>query len=157
MSAMTTAQVEQVGLYDADFHAWCVEQAARLRTRSAIGANDGLDYVNLAEEIEALARSDTRAIRSHVRVLLLHLLKWQFQPSQRTPSCRNSIRNARREIRDHVGESPSLGPYPTSVVASVYEPAVDDASTETGLPADIFPKECPFSVDEIFGADFFPA
>src|SRR5262252_9818951 len=82
--------------YDEDFYTWTQEQAALLRE----GAVQELDLANLAEEIESLGKSDRRALGSHLRNLMLHLLKWQYQPSGRQTghSWRASIRNARLEI-----------------------------------------------------------
>ena len=49
-----------IDLYDTDFHEWAETQAGLLRKRSA----NALDWDNLAEEIEALARNDRREIRA---------------------------------------------------------------------------------------------
>ena len=57
--------------YDEDFYTWTQEQAALLRE----GAVHELDLTNLAEEIESLGKSDRRALGSHLRNLVLHLLK----------------------------------------------------------------------------------
>jgi hypothetical protein len=43
-----------------------------------------LDIVNLLEEIEDMGRSARKAIKSNLIVLLSHLLKFQFQPEQRS-------------------------------------------------------------------------
>src|SRR5215471_8191335 len=82
--------------YDDDFYTWTQEQAALLRE----GAVQELDLANLAEEIESLGKRDRRALGSHLRNLMLHLLKWQYQPGGRQTgqSWRSSIRNARVEI-----------------------------------------------------------
>jgi len=61
-------------LYDTDFHEWAETQAAALRNRSA----NALDWDNIAEEIESLARRDRREIRNRLEVLCQHLLKWEF-------------------------------------------------------------------------------
>ena len=86
----------QTTQYDQDFYAWTQEQAALLRE----GALGELDLTNLAEEIESLGKSDRRALGSHLRNLVLHLIKWHYQPSGRLTgqSWQSSIRNARAEI-----------------------------------------------------------
>ena len=83
-------------LYDTDFFLWTQVQAAALRD----GKAQELDWANLAEEIESLGKSDRRALGSHLRNLVLHLLKWHGQPTGRDTghSWRSSIRNARAEI-----------------------------------------------------------
>ena len=65
--------------YDTDFYAWTQEQAAQLRAK----VWEDLDLENLPEEIEALGKSDRRAVQSHLVVLIQHLLKWAYQPQQR--------------------------------------------------------------------------
>jgi hypothetical protein len=63
-------------LYDTDFHEWAETQAALLRSRSA----NALDWDNLAEEIESLARSDEREVASRLLLICQHLLKWSTSP-----------------------------------------------------------------------------
>jgi len=93
-------------LYDQDFYAWTQEQAALLRE----GAVHELDLTNLAEEIESLGKSDRRALGSHLRNLVMHLLKWQYQPHGRLTghSWESSIRTARDEIAMILEDSHSL-------------------------------------------------
>ena len=60
-------------LYESDYYVWALEQADLLRRREA-GAN-ALDYDNLADEVEALARSEARACESLLRQIVEHVLK----------------------------------------------------------------------------------
>ncbi len=69
-------------LYDEDFFAWTKEQAEGLRSAAQGGSNRALDWENLAEEIEDLARSQlhvARAARS--RRIIEHLLKLEYSPA----------------------------------------------------------------------------
>jgi hypothetical protein len=77
----------QLTPYGADYAQWCAEQGALLRA----GRVDAVDRENLAEEIESLGRSDKREIRSRLKELLLHLLKWHFQARKRRGGWRASI------------------------------------------------------------------
>ena len=158
MTAMATATTSRppVDLYEADFHAWCMQQATLLRQRSRPGVNDGLDYENLAEEIESMGRSDRRSIKSHMRVLLCHLLKWRHQRARRTRSWEDSIFNARTAIADLLKDSPSLQSYARDVIAEAYPLAVRDASSLTRKAKLAFPATCPFSEAEILDSDFLP-
>ncbi len=63
-------------LYDRDFYAWANEQASLLRSGRVAEA----DIEHIAEEIETMGRSEKRELVNRLTVLLLHLLKWQFQP-----------------------------------------------------------------------------
>ena len=145
-----------VPLYDRDFHEWCGEQAARLRERAQSGVNDGLDYENLAEEIESLGRADKNAIRSHIVNLLMHLLKWQFQPKRRGQSWRTSITNARAEISYLLEDSPSLRHTFAQTIDRAYPIAMRNAAVETKLRPEVFPADCSFTPEQLLDDDFFP-
>ena len=60
-------------LYDQDFYLWTQAQAEALRSHGR-GSNL-LDYENLAEELEALGRSERREAASRVLRILEHLFK----------------------------------------------------------------------------------
>ncbi|MGH9895854.1 MAG: DUF29 domain-containing protein [bacterium] len=62
----------------------------------------------IEELIDALSRSDRRALRSHLVRLMTHAIKWQSQPEARSLSWSASIRNARDDIADIQEETPSL-------------------------------------------------
>ena len=155
VNAPTTTAPDDI-LYQRDFHAWCVQQAAALRARILPGANDGLDYDNLAEEIDCLGRSDRRSIKSHMRILLAHLLKWRHQPARRGDSWDDSIFNARSSIADLLRESPSLVKYSREVIGEAYPLAVRDAASETKMPRRDFATTCPFTDTQVFDPDFLP-
>jgi hypothetical protein len=152
MSAGTVV-AENAPLYDQDFHDWTVTQARALRERRP----KELDWANLAEEIETLGRSDKRAIESNLNILLVHLLKWRFQPEGRKGGWRSSIREHRARIDRIIAESPSLCGYPEQVLGQEYELARARASDKMGLPENRFPTDPPFSIDEILDPDFWPA
>ena len=76
---------------DADFHAWLLDQADKLRTRR-LGS---LNCDDLAEELEAMARKDRIELRSRLQHLLSHLLKWAYEPSRRSKSWTATINESR--------------------------------------------------------------
>jgi hypothetical protein len=103
-----------------------------------------------------MGKSQKRALGSHLRVLLIHLLKWHCQPQLRRPSWRVSIRNARDCIEAIVADSPSLGRLPQDLFAQEYVKARKYAADETGLPLASFPERAPFSLAEVLDEDFLP-
>lgn len=141
-------------LYITDFYTWCLEQAALLDARDA----DALDWAHLAEEMQVLAASERRALRSFLRGLLLHLLKWQYQPDMRQTghSWRTSIKNGRREVRDILEDEPGLKPLVDETLTRAYAYAREDASDETRLPLATFPPHCPWTRGQILDDDFWP-
>ena len=94
--------------YKDDLATWATEQADALRGRRW----DDVDIEHVAEEIEDLAKSDRRALRSHYSGLLAHLMKWKFASAEeRERTGRGwlqSIANHRAEIDFILDDSPSL-------------------------------------------------
>jgi hypothetical protein len=62
----------------------------------------------IQELIDALARSEKRALRSQLTRLMVYIIKWKSQPKNRSRSWRASIGNARLEIAEIQEETPSL-------------------------------------------------
>jgi hypothetical protein len=139
-------------LYDRDYSAWLVKQAAHLRA----GRFDQLDCEVLAEELEDMGRSERRAVESSLKNLLLHLLKWAMQPQRRSASWRDSIDTARDAIGDLLQDSPSLRPHLPEFVARQYARARRSAANQTGIAPVNFATICPFRLDNILDPAFFP-
>ena len=94
-------------LYDQDFYAWANEQAGLLRD----GRFSEADIAHIAEEIESMGKTEKRELVSRFTILLLHLLKWQFQPGLREASWRTSINNWRDDIGDTSMTPPAFSRY----------------------------------------------
>ncbi len=60
----------------------------------------------LEELIEALSRSDARALRNHLMRLMQHIITWKIQPERRSQSWVATIRSQRREVADLRQETP---------------------------------------------------
>lgn len=139
-------------LYDLDFYAWANEQAALLRSGNLAAA----DIVHIAEEIESMGKTEKRELVSRLAVLLLHLLKWQFQPMLQGMSWRASIRIQRRDITRHLADNPSLKAKLGETIEDAYGNAIIRAAAETGLPESTFPSVCPWTFDRFIAEDFWP-
>jgi hypothetical protein len=138
--------------YDSDIAAWAAEQAEALRQRST----NTLDWDNLADEIEGVAASQRKEIRSRLKILCQHLLKWQYQPGQRSRGLRPraTISVQRDEIGDLLETSPSLQSYPATVLDRAYITARNKTELETNLLH--LPASCPWSIEEVLDTDFLP-
>src|SRR5208283_6202845 len=139
-------------LYDRDFYAWSVEQAALLREGRVAEA----DLENIAEEIESMGRTEKRELVSRLTILLLHLLKWRHQPDRRGASWEASIRVQRNRLDDHLDDNPSLKPLLPQALASAYRDAALEAVAETGLAGSTFPDACPWTVEQVLDGGFWP-
>jgi len=139
--------------YDTDFYAWTQAQAAAIRAKEVAA----LDIEHLAEEVEDLGRAVRKSLGSQLERLLLHLLKWQHDPATDPRRLwRVTIRHARREIADDLAENRTLHGYPAERLATAYRHAREDAADETGLPLATFPEVCPWTVEQVLDADFWP-
>jgi hypothetical protein len=139
-------------LYERDFYAWALEQAAHLRA----GRLAELDLANLAEEIEGLARAEARELRSRYVTLLIHLLKWEFQPDRRTSSWIETVVRERDEIEELLDGSPGLKPRRDELFAKAYRGARSRAAAETRLPMSRFPATCPYTREQTMDEAFWP-
>ncbi len=140
------------GLYERDFYAWATEQAGLLRAGRLAEA----DIVHLIEEIESMGRSERRELVNRLTVLLLHLLKWRFQPALRGNSWRLSIKEQRIRLVSHLADNPSLKAELDQATSQAYRLAAIEAERETGLAESTFPTTCPFSVVQIMDERFWP-
>lgn len=139
-------------LYDRDFLQWTQQQAEYLQN----GCWADLDVKNLVEELEALGRSEQKELGSYLRVLILHLLKCQYQPERRTQSWETTISNCRDQIQDCLEDTPSLQRFlqdPTWI-EKYYRRGRRDAAKETQKPLDTFPSDCPYSSEQLLDSDF---
>ena len=138
--------------YDTDFYAWTQAQAAAIRA----GAWGDVDRAHLAEEVEDVGWSERRALVSHLRVLLTHLLKWEYQPERRSDSWVDSMANAQIEAQTILDDSPSLRPELPASVTRAYEQARFLAARQTRLDLVRFPELCPWSPDHLLYPDIVP-
>jgi hypothetical protein len=90
------------GLYDRDFYAWTQQQVALIRE----GRWEEIDRANLLEEIESLGKQQRQELRNRLGVLIGHLLKWQYQPQNRSRSWLSTIRLQRLDIVGHLEKLP---------------------------------------------------
>ena len=139
-------------LYDRDFVRWTEEQASAMRD----GRLEAMDLDNLAEEIESLGKRDRRRLKSRLTILIVHLLKWRWQPDHRSGSWESTIRTQRDDIQQLLDDSPSLRRDVAAFTRERYVMARRNAAAETGLPLDMFPENCPFAVDEILSEEWLP-
>lgn len=143
------AQAKEKPLYPApadiedDFYLWCLQQAEILRHKRFAEA----DLPNIIEELESMGREQRHALASSYRLLIAHLLKWQFQPQLRSRSWAVTIARERANIAEREADNRSLAAEAKRIVDDVYGNAVREAAKETDLARDTFPAECPYSID----------
>lgn len=142
-------------LYEQDLYRWCLTTAALLRD----GKWHEVDPAAIAEELESMGRSHARELGSRLEVLVMHLLKWRYQPDRRqdSHSWYDTILEQRGQIQALLAESPSLRPQVSVLLTARYPRARQRAIGETRLTIAAFPETCPWTMDEILDDDFWPS
>jgi hypothetical protein len=137
---------------DTDFDAWAQQQAEALRAKDWVA----LDIEHLAEEVEDLRRTERKAVRSQLRRLTSHLLKWAYQPARRNDSWQATTDDARRLVDDWLEDTPSLARELDTLADLAYPRARREAAKDTKLPLATFPEVCPWPLAQMLGEDFLP-
>ncbi|MDX2216419.1 MAG: DUF29 domain-containing protein [Oculatellaceae cyanobacterium bins.114] len=148
----TELQASQKSLYEADFIRWVEATAEQLRTKDYAS----VDWANLIEEVEDMSRRERKSLKSNLVVILLHLLKWQYQLDGRGGSWRGSIREHRRRVNEDLKDSPSLLPYLQEIFTECYINAREQAADETELPLETFSLDCPYTVEQALNSEYLP-
>ncbi|WP_238546883.1 MULTISPECIES: DUF29 domain-containing protein [unclassified Synechocystis] len=145
-------QLDNPSLYDQDFDLWLRTMANLLKENRL----DELDYENLAEEIQSLTHREQDILEENLEIILIHLLKWKYQPETWSNSWRIMIDQSRKKIYQCLLQSPSLQQYLHDVLDECYKHARRMVAIETGASLEIFPETNPFAEDEILDRTFLP-
>jgi hypothetical protein len=105
-----------------------------------------------------MSRRREHALTSHLATLLQHLLKWAYQPQGQSwgHSWVDSIRGARTDAQALLARYPHLRTRQEMAYARAYPRARRQAARETGLPLATFPAACPWALEQILDAEFWP-
>ena len=141
-------------LYEKDFYAWTREQANLIETKSL----NKLDLIHLQQQLQIRGASEKRELASRLEVLLVHLLKWKYQPDLKCNSWKYTIEEQRDQLRYHLEDSPSLGSpeYLDIIFKRAFNSAIRDAAKETGLSKSFFPETCEWTFAQILDNEFYP-
>ena len=137
-------------LYEEDEHLWLFENAKLLRE----GRLDLADIEHIAETLEEMGKRDFREIVGRLRVLNAHLLKWMFQPEERSSGWKGTILEQRTRLQDEFEDSQNLKNHGKIHFRKAYQKAREIASAETGLPLSSFPEEPPFTFEQVIDESY---
>ncbi|MBF0573959.1 MAG: DUF29 domain-containing protein [Desulfamplus sp.] len=145
---MTNLSIE----YNQDFYSWLCHNINLLRS----GRVSEIDVENIAEELEGMSKSQHRELVNRLKILFIHLLKWQFQPDRRSSSWKGTIIEQRSQIKSLLKTSPSLKYQIEDKINDAYSDAVEYAALETGLLESDFPQSCPYILDQALDKTYYP-
>jgi uncharacterized protein DUF29 len=154
--APTALAVSEPKVQIDDFYGWLLDQASKLRRSRP----DSLDWENLAEELEAMGRSEESALESHLENLLIHLLKWRYQPNKRTGSWEATIENSRERVVRLLDRSPSLKSKIDEAFREAYRTARREAGGQMNLSKreweGCLPDPCEWNLQTVQDPNFWP-
>ena len=153
-TARRTPPEAPASLYDADDHAWVLEQAALLRA----GRTAELDLADLAEELEDLARAWRAAVGGHLETVIEHLLKLEWSPAvDPRDGWAVTVATHRSRLEDRL--TPTLRRHLEETFAKRYGRARRAAALgmrRDGVAEDALPPTCPYTLDETLDPDLEP-
>lgn len=138
--------------YEEDVYGWATHTAELLRMKKM----SEVDFENIIEEIETLGRSEKHELINRLSLLIMHLLKWQYQSEKRTRSWDLTIKEQRKKSKIHFRDNPSLKSKLDEILIDAYDVATSVAARETGLDENVFPQQCPYTFEEIMNDTFYP-
>ncbi len=131
--------------HEDDLYGWVEDQIQLLRANE-VGS---IDASHITQELTDLGRSEFNKLVSTVRIILLHLLKWDHQSEFRSRSWVTTIAEHRDRIEYQLRDTPSLRPRFPDVIREAYRYARRAAARETRLSEETFPEACPYDWDDI--------
>ncbi len=138
-------------LYEEDYNLWLQKTAELLRKNSF----NEIDLENLIKELEGLGRNNKRELENRVIVLIMHLLKYKYQPDKVSKTCRFTVIEQRRQINKLIKGNLSLQSYLENKLSTCYQDAREDVSLETRVDISNFPVDNPFTLEQILESNFF--
>ncbi len=141
-------------LYEEDFVLWVDQTVEQLKNKDV----KNLDWEHLIEEIEAFGNEQRRKVRSYLKQLFIHLLLYAYWVSEKercAKGWRDEIDNFRDELEDLL-ESKILYNYYQQEFDRMYQKARLRAIQKTSLSSSVFPKDCPFTSEQVLNFEFFP-
>ncbi|EIJ44372.1 protein of unknown function DUF29 [Beggiatoa alba B18LD] len=147
-------------LYEKDVNEWVTSQIQLLKS----GKLELIDIEHLIEELQDMGKSNRRELSNHLKILIAHLLKWQYQlkllidkyNGYEGKSWKLTIIEQRFQLMDLLEDIPSLKRELQETIKKSYPKAVLLAVKETNLPQAIFPVECPYTIEQLLDDDFYP-
>jgi hypothetical protein len=156
MSAISSKPSVVVPLYERDYYLWAQGQARALRERRP----DQIDWENLAEEVDDLARRNADALEGQCETLIEHLLKIAVATESVRKNnlrlWRASVRNARHKIGILLRRNPSLRARSDELFADAWPVGRNDALAKLNLEDEANPEVPSFTFDQVLDDEFEP-
>ena len=146
--------IENSKLFEKDYYAWIQKMITALSVRRV----DDIDFENLAEKVSDLAFLEEQRLSAHFQRLncYLLLLIYQIDRTDHEKDWRWRLEDSRREISEILEESPSMRRLFLKIQENAYKHGVLMAEIEMGYLKTTFPKNCPWTIDQLLNMKFLP-
>lgn len=131
--------------YASDYSAWLQHQIDLMRA----GRWAEIDSKHLIDEVQDLGKSEFNGFVSAIEVVLVHMLKWDYQPERRSRSWIASIVEHRRRASQALKDNPSFKSRRADAMMRAYDVATARAAKEADLPIETFPTINPYHWEAI--------
>jgi len=159
------ADVQEVSLYERDFYEWALDQAGAvraLRDSPALPAalHQALDWDNVIEELEGLARGVRSELRSRLLTIIEHLVKLELSTAvDPRRGWEETIQRSRLDVELLLDDNPSLrrevAPLLVApVMAKAAKGVVDDLARRGEVPSG---TQAPVYTREQLLGDWWPS
>lgn len=135
-------------LYEQDILIWSEQQADLLRRVARGERVNGVDWAHVVEEIEDVGLSELNAVRSYLRLMLVHLLKLHgWQDSISVPHWRTEVVSFQKDALQRF--APSM--RQKIDLARIYADALEqlDGADYDGVKPFVLPTTCPVTLDQL--------
>ncbi|MGZ8182254.1 MAG: DUF29 domain-containing protein [Methylobacter sp.] len=138
--------------YMKDFYSWAKEQIKLLKK----GQFDKLDIPNLIKELKTKGRCEEQEVEKRLTLLLVYLLKWKHQPTNRKKGWKLMIKEQRKEYAHVLKGNQGIKPKLENILSTAYDLARVKAAKKMQLNVNTFETTCPWQLEDITDDDFYP-
>ncbi len=151
MTNLTQTKLQE--LYEIDDYLWIEETIKLLKTKDL----EKLDLDNLIEELEALGKNNLNKVRSLLRQIIIHILLLQYWEQEYERNCRH-WEGEIIAFRDDLNNSltTTLRNKLNEELEHIYNVAMKLVSKKTGLSLNLFPENCPYSLEQLLDDNWYP-
>ena len=140
-------------LYEIDDYLWLEETIKLLKAKNL----ENLDLENLIEELESLGRNDLNKVRSLLRQIIIHILLleyWQDEYARNHRHWQGEIIAFRDDLNNSL--TTTLKNKLVQELDHIYNVALKVVVQKTGLASNLFPDNCPYSLEQLFDDNWYP-